>query len=203
MATLKEGEATESEAMDAPKPASEPNLATQMDFEWPAIVLSGSLEQNTTVPDTGLGGGIPNIPSRFMTLFKALMRAPSKGAEAEKIFQEIDKVVEAAEIETESATENTSTLASVREITAIRQQWRTMDTVRTLSTTHSKLYFKHFHHRWPIIHAPNFNEETDPFVVTASVSMIGAWLEGSEESRDLALTIHDRLTIHLLQKMVL
>lgn len=65
-----------------------------------------------------------------------------------------------------------------------------------------ELYLDHFHHRWPIIHIPSFEKGDDPYVLTASVEMIGAWLHGSCESNMVALTLHDRLTNHIFQRMV-
>jgi hypothetical protein len=65
-----------------------------------------------------------------------------------------------------------------------------------------ELYLDNFHHRWPIIHIPSFEKGDDPYVLTASVEMIGAWLHGSSESKIVALTLHDRLTNHIFQRMV-
>jgi len=65
-----------------------------------------------------------------------------------------------------------------------------------------ELYLDHFHHRWPIIHIPSLEKGDDPYVLTASVEMIGAWLHGSCESKMEALTLHDRLTNHIFQRMV-
>jgi hypothetical protein len=73
---------------------------------------------------------------------------------------------------------------------------------KSFSSLHATLYFTHFHHHWPILHASMFDENGDPFVLTASVSMIGAWLEGTTESRKLAITLHDRLMNHVLQRLV-
>jgi hypothetical protein len=65
-----------------------------------------------------------------------------------------------------------------------------------------ELYLDNFHHRWPIIHIPSFEKEDSPYVLTASIEMIGAWLHGSCESKMEALTLHDRLTNHIFQRMV-
>jgi hypothetical protein len=73
---------------------------------------------------------------------------------------------------------------------------------KSFSSLHLKLYFTHFHHHWPILHASMFDENDDPYVLTASVSMIGAWLEGTTESRKVATTLHDRLMNHVLQRLV-
>jgi hypothetical protein len=65
-----------------------------------------------------------------------------------------------------------------------------------------ELYLDHFHHRWPIIHIPSFEKEDGPYVLTASVEMIGAWLQGSCSSKTIARTLHDRLTNHIFQRLV-
>ncbi len=65
-----------------------------------------------------------------------------------------------------------------------------------------ELYRMHFHHRWPIIHLPSFNQGDDPYVLTACVDMIGAWLQGGCQARLVALTLHDRLMKHIVQRLV-
>lgn len=73
---------------------------------------------------------------------------------------------------------------------------------KSVTEEHYELYLDHFHHRWPIIHVPSFEKGDDPYVLSASVEMIGAWLHGSCESKMVALTLHDRLTNHIFQRMV-
>ncbi|KAI9736935.1 MAG: hypothetical protein M1818_005986, partial [Claussenomyces sp. TS43310] len=63
-----------------------------------------------------------------------------------------------------------------------------------------ELYFKHFHHRWPLLHRDSFNE-CGPYTLTASVAMIGAWLSGSHEAQERSLILHDRLMEHILQRL--
>lgn len=65
-----------------------------------------------------------------------------------------------------------------------------------------ELYLNCFHHRWPIIHIPSFEKEDNASALSASVEMIGAWLDGSHSSKSLALTLHGRLTNHIFQRMV-
>jgi hypothetical protein len=72
----------------------------------------------------------------------------------------------------------------------------------SVTNEYYELYVVHFHHRWPIIHIPKFEKGDDPYVLKASVQMIGAWLYGTGPSRSVALTLHDRLSSHLIQKFV-
>jgi hypothetical protein len=65
---------------------------------------------------------------------------------------------------------------------------------------YTDLYFAHFHHRWPIIHRLSF--EYFPQMLSSVVIMIGAWFNGSKESRDLATDVHSRLTNHLMPQLV-
>jgi hypothetical protein len=73
---------------------------------------------------------------------------------------------------------------------------------KSVTKENYELYLDHFHHRWPIIHIPSFEKEGDPYVLTASVEMIGAWLQGSLTSKTVALTLHDRLSNHIFQRLV-
>ena len=72
----------------------------------------------------------------------------------------------------------------------------------SVTKEHYELYLDNFHHRWPIIHIPSFEKGDDPYMLTASVEMIGAWLQGSCPSKAVALTLHDRLANHIFQRMV-
>lgn len=63
-------------------------------------------------------------------------------------------------------------------------------------------YFAYFHHRWTIIHAPTFDDKTHPPVVLSSMCMIGAWLSGAQDSRELAAAMHDRLVAHIIPRLV-
>lgn len=71
-----------------------------------------------------------------------------------------------------------------------------------VTSEHARLYFKHFHHRWPIIHQPGYEEDKSEHILTGSVSMIGAWLEDTDDSRALALTMHEKFFSHLMGQLV-
>lgn len=73
---------------------------------------------------------------------------------------------------------------------------------KSVTKEHYELYLDLFHHRWPIIHIPSFEKGDEPYVLTASVEMIGAWLQGTCPSKLVALTLHDRLINHIFQRMV-
>jgi hypothetical protein len=73
---------------------------------------------------------------------------------------------------------------------------------KSVTKEHYELYLDYFHHRWPIIHVPSFEKGYDPYILSAAVDMIGSWLQGSCESKMVALTLHDRLTNHIFQRMV-
>jgi hypothetical protein len=63
----------------------------------------------------------------------------------------------------------------------------------TDSERYLELYYLHFHHRWPIFHRPSLDEEDTGTMLTLSMVMIGAWLEGSLEARKRALHLHEKL----------
>ena len=65
-------------------------------------------------------------------------------------------------------------------------------------------YFKTFHHRWPIVHAPTFDIGTVPLSLAASVCVIGVWLQNSGKwaERFYALRVHESLLGRLIRDMV-
>ncbi|CAM1508856.1 Fc.00g025950.m01.CDS01 [Cosmosporella sp. VM-42] len=65
-------------------------------------------------------------------------------------------------------------------------------------------YLQYFHIRWPVLHAPTLEIEQDPLLLTATVCMIGAWLQGPEISVDrfYALRVHEFLLQRFLQDIV-
>ena len=65
-----------------------------------------------------------------------------------------------------------------------------------------KLYFTHFHHRWPILHAPTFEAETAPPVLLWAVTMIGACIHGTTDSKELAMNFHTRVDDYILPRLV-
>jgi len=70
------------------------------------------------------------------------------------------------------------------------------------SIKYLEIYFSAFHHRWPIIHRPSFEQENEQTLVVSSVKMIGAWLLGCPESRAFAVTWHNALMEQLVPRLV-
>jgi len=65
-------------------------------------------------------------------------------------------------------------------------------------------YLKKFHVRWPLFNAPTFDLMTAPLHLTASVCVIGVWLQVSAASteRFWALRVHEVLQHRLLNILV-
>lgn len=70
------------------------------------------------------------------------------------------------------------------------------------STTCIDAYLKHFHPHWPIIHSPTFELDSDTLVVSASVVMIGCWLEYPESTDELVITVHEKAVDKLFRELV-
>ena len=64
-----------------------------------------------------------------------------------------------------------------------------------------ELYFLHFHHRWTIFH-PSTYDPCNPNMLTASIVVIGAWLEGSCEAKEYAIKAHITLMDEIFIKLV-
>lgn len=93
-------------------------------------------------------------------------------------------------------------LAATRDIAFRSPEKDTPFVAKHIESPHIQLYFSDFHVRWPFLHVPSFGEQTEPFMLTGAVTMMGAWLEGSEESIVTAMVLYDRLKTHLSPKMV-
>ena len=72
----------------------------------------------------------------------------------------------------------------------------------TDSERYLELYYLHFHHRWPIFHRSSLADEDTVTIVTLSMVMIGAWLEGSLEARKRALHLHEKLVAIIRPQLV-
>ncbi|KAG0646616.1 hypothetical protein D0Z07_7504, partial [Hyphodiscus hymeniophilus] len=64
-----------------------------------------------------------------------------------------------------------------------------------------KSYFAHFHHRWPILHAPIFTIESAPPVLRSCVIMIGACIYGTDGSKQLASSLHGRVYGYIFPRL--
>jgi hypothetical protein len=78
------------------------------------------------------------------------------------------------------------------------------DELQEWLTKYRMAYFRSFHLRWPILHAPTFDIRTVSLPLAASVCVIGAWFQSCEKwtERFYALRVHDILVQRLLQSMV-
>lgn len=65
-------------------------------------------------------------------------------------------------------------------------------------------YFKSFHLRWPILHAPTFDLVTASLPLAASACVIGAWFQnsGNADERFYALRVHELLLQRLIYNLV-
>jgi Fungal specific transcription factor domain len=80
------------------------------------------------------------------------------------------------------------------------------DELKESVTKYLEIYFKNFHVRWPILHAPTFDMDIDtiPLSLSASVCVIGAWLQHNANwtERFYTLRVHDILLQRLLRSLV-
>ncbi|TAQ89882.1 hypothetical protein B7494_g1819 [Chlorociboria aeruginascens] len=72
---------------------------------------------------------------------------------------------------------------------------------RPVAEKYFALYFTHFHHHWTILHAPKLHNTEPHQLISAAMFMIGAWFNGSQESKELATKIHERITKDLLTQL--
>ncbi|KAG9244516.1 hypothetical protein BJ878DRAFT_421194 [Calycina marina] len=63
-----------------------------------------------------------------------------------------------------------------------------------------EIYFTHFHYRWTIIHASTYDPD-ECHLLSSSIVMIGAWLDGVQASKDYARTSHLRLVNEAIQRL--
>lgn len=73
---------------------------------------------------------------------------------------------------------------------------------KDLSTKYLRLYFTQFHFRWQFVHQPTYDEYESPYGMISSLIMIGAWMQGTDTSRQFAKLIHDRLMNELFPLLV-
>jgi hypothetical protein len=77
------------------------------------------------------------------------------------------------------------------------------DPVKQWVSLCAETYFGPFHDRWPLIHAPLFDETEDSLFVVSAVVMIGSILRDKDSSvRDLALEVHSHLHGYCLESLV-
>ncbi|KAK5996887.1 hypothetical protein PT974_02234 [Cladobotryum mycophilum] len=75
------------------------------------------------------------------------------------------------------------------------------DEVKKWASAAVQTYFRGFHERWQVIHAPTFENEEESPVVRASVFMIASWFHDDDRTRDLVFEIHGALVKRLLEDL--
>lgn len=64
-------------------------------------------------------------------------------------------------------------------------------------------YFDYFHVQWPVLHRPELKEDGHMIPMSrACVKMIGAWIVGTDESRQYAISWHNALTDQVISRLV-
>ncbi|CAM1503243.1 Fc.00g080190.m01.CDS01 [Cosmosporella sp. VM-42] len=64
-------------------------------------------------------------------------------------------------------------------------------------------FFKHLHHRWPVVHYTSFNMNTEPLHLSITIIISGCHLqEGNDEAKDLALKVHEALVGGFCEQIV-
>ncbi|RDW91665.1 hypothetical protein BP5796_02830 [Coleophoma crateriformis] len=69
------------------------------------------------------------------------------------------------------------------------------------STTCIDAYLERFHLHWPVIHSPTFDLENENLMLSASVIMIGCWLEYPKKADELVIAVHEKLVDNLLREL--
>jgi hypothetical protein len=67
------------------------------------------------------------------------------------------------------------------------------------------LYYRHFDHRWPIVHRfsaddPAVGEESE--LMVSAMKMVGAWIEGSDNAKSVAKRMHYGMMDNLMSRLV-
>ncbi|KAK9783892.1 putative C2H2-type domain-containing protein [Seiridium cardinale] len=81
---------------------------------------------------------------------------------------------------------------------------RKLPNLRAWVTESSAAYLRTFHTRWPVLHAMSLDIENDPLPLTATICMIGTWIQSPTISVDrfYALRVHEFLLQRFLQDMI-
>ncbi|RDW60601.1 hypothetical protein BP6252_11984 [Coleophoma cylindrospora] len=68
------------------------------------------------------------------------------------------------------------------------------------STACIDAYLEYFHPHWPVIHSPTFDLDSDNLMLSASVIMIGCWLE-YPKADELVIAVHEKLVDNFLREL--
>lgn len=86
--------------------------------------------------------------------------------------------------------------------TAFDPDIRCLDRLSLAKDHFIQLYFSHFHPRWPILHRHSFLKDDKPEELVSSLVVIGAWLDGKQNSRHFATSSHNRQMEMLDKRLV-
>lgn len=74
--------------------------------------------------------------------------------------------------------------------------------VKKWSASCINAYLGRFHDRWPVLHAPTFEQEVDSVRLRSTTIIIGSWLQSETEDNSLIFDIHSILVKRLLDELV-
>jgi len=63
-------------------------------------------------------------------------------------------------------------------------------------------YFEKFHPKWPFLHPATFNLDREPAFMLQSVTMLGMWVTGDDNSLQTAKGLHQKLTSTFYEQRV-
>jgi hypothetical protein len=55
---------------------------------------------------------------------------------------------------------------------------------------------------WPFLHPGTFDLSKEPCILIQSIVMIGLWIEGGQNARDVAVDLHHKLCTAIRAQMV-
>ncbi|KAL7794422.1 hypothetical protein V8C37DRAFT_376614 [Trichoderma ceciliae] len=73
--------------------------------------------------------------------------------------------------------------------------------VKKWSSACIKAYMGRFHDRWPVLHAPTFEQEVDSVRLRSTAIMIGSWVQNETADNSLIFDIHSVLVKRLLNEL--
>jgi hypothetical protein len=93
-------------------------------------------------------------------------------------------------------------LNSSPKISSLGDDIQTSEEVRSWFSSCTATFFKQVHYRWPVLHAPVFDEKLDDLVVSVTVVLMGAWLDKGTTPRVFIEAAYDHVLDNLFEKMV-
>lgn len=76
------------------------------------------------------------------------------------------------------------------------------DISRWVAHDYIDIYFRSFHPVWPFLHQGTFDLSKEPCILIQSIVMIGLWIEGGQNARDVAVNLHHNLCTAIHAQMV-